>query len=134
MGLTNSSKKDLIIYRLAKSEEVFKEALDVASLNHWNLAVNRLYYSLFHACTALLFSVGNNTRTHAGMVNQMRLNYVLTGILSKEEGDLISMLFNMRQSGDYDDLFDWDREKVEPLFSPTRSLLQTIKGLVIIPD
>lgn len=66
MGLTDEERNDLIMYRLAKSEEVFQEALDVASMNHWNLTVNRLYYAVFHLCSAILLKDGHNARTHSG--------------------------------------------------------------------
>lgn len=128
------SKADLIRYRLAKSDEVYKEAIDVAQMNHWNLAVNRLYYAIFHASTALLISTGNHTRTHAGTMRLIMLNYVKTRVLSQEEGNLISSLFNMRHTGDYDDLFDWRGDQIEPLMEPTKKLLKKIQALVIIPD
>ena len=132
MGLTEKPKQDLIAYRLAKANEVYQEAIDVASMNHWNLTVNRLYYSIFHAATALLLSAGNTARTHNGVIRILMKDYVRVGLLSIEDGKLISSLFNMRHTGDYDDLFDWDQSKVEPLIEPTRLLLEKMKSLV--PD
>lgn len=132
MGITEEEKKDLINYRLSKSRDVFQEALDVASMNHWNLAVNRLYYSVFHCCNALLLKDNNPVRTHSGVIRMIALNYVKNGKLSKEEGQLITTLFNMRHTGDYDDLFDWTQQQVEPLIEPSRNLINRIVELINI--
>ena len=131
MGLTEKPKQDLITYRLAKADEVYQEALDVASMNHWNLAVNRLYYSVFHVATALLLSAGYTARTHSGVMRILMKDYVRTGLLTQEDGNLLSSLFNMRHTGDYDDLFDWTQLQVEPLLEPTKMLLEKIKLLVV---
>ena len=38
----------------------------------------------------------------------------------------------MRQSGDYDDMFDWTEEDVAPLFEKTEALIQKMKELIIV--
>lgn len=131
MGLTQDERSALVQYRLNKAQEVFTEATDVADLKHWNLAVNRLYYAVFHACSALLLANGHTARTHSGIIHIILLEYVKTDILTKEEGSLISTLFNMRNTGDYDDLFDWNEEQVAPLIEPVKELLEKLNVLTI---
>ena len=130
MGLTDEERNDLIMYRLAKSEEVFQEALDVASMNHWNLTVNRLYYAVFHLCSAILLKDGHNARTHSGIIRMMMMHYVKTSLLTIKDGELITSLYNMRQSGDYDDLFDWTRNQIEPMIEPTRALMTKLRNFL----
>lgn len=130
MGLKHDEIKDLVNYRLSKSKEVLVEALDVANLHHWNLTVNRLYYAVFHACSALLLSRGFSARTHHGVIKIMMMEYVKTEILTKEEGTLITTLFNMRNTGDYDDLYDWKESQVTPLIEPVKSLLEKLETLI----
>lgn len=71
--------QDLINYRIAKAYEVYKEALDVASMEHWNLTVNRLYYSIFHIGSALVLSTGNAARTHKGIIQLLMRDCVRPG-------------------------------------------------------
>lgn len=129
MGLTDEERDALIQYRLTKAQEVFKEATDVANLGHWNLTVNRLYYAVFHACSSLLLTKGHTARTHSGVIHLILLEFVKTNILTKDEGVLISTLFNMRNTGDYDDLFDWTEDEVVPLIEPVKSLLHKLGNL-----
>lgn len=130
MGLSDEERSALVSYRINKSKAVLKEAVDVARLKHWNLAVNRLYYAIFHICSAILLSKGYSARTHSGVIQIMMKEFVKTDILSKKDGSLISTLFNMRNTGDYDDLFDWDESQVAPLVGPTETLLLKIESLI----
>ena len=52
--------------------------------------------------------------------------------MSKEAGALYRKLFSMRQTGDYDDLFDWTEEDVLPLLNPTESLIASMRELIKI--
>lgn len=103
---------------------------DVANLNHWNLAANRLYYSLFHICHALTLANGLVVKSHSGTLRCVGQNLIRTGLLSDEDGKLINQLFRMRQTGDYDDLYDWDESKVSPLFMPTLDLIKKIESII----
>ena len=54
MSLSIEEKKSIIAYRVQKADSVFIEASDNATMNHWNLVANRLYYAVFHMASALL--------------------------------------------------------------------------------
>jgi len=56
--LKEEDRLDLVRYRIEKAYKTLQEARDNAALNHWNLTGNRLYYSVFHMCQALLLSEG----------------------------------------------------------------------------
>lgn len=130
MGLTTEEKQAIISYRMEKSRKTMVEAVDNATLGHWSLVANRLYYSAFHAVSALLISKGLSAKTHGGAMSLLGKEFVKTGLLSFDEGDLYSRLYNMRQSGDYDDLFDWTKEDVSPLISRTEKLIDKIASLL----
>lgn len=130
MPLEREDKREIIKYRIEKAEKTIKEAKDCASMGHWTLAANRLYYALFYIANALLVDKGMFAKTHAGMIAKINEHFIRTGILTKEEGRTISILQNMRNTGDYDDCFDWTKEDVEPFFKKTQDLIDKIKGLI----
>ena len=130
MALNDEDRNALVNYRVQKAKNTMIEARDNASMNHWSLAANRLYYSLFYMATALLVSKGITTKTHAGTIMMLGREFVQKGLLDKEDGAIISRLQNMRQSGDYDDLFDWSKEDVEPMIEATNQLLIKMEGLL----
>ena len=130
MALTLDEKIAIIAYRIDKSNRTMIEAKDNAGMKHWSLAANRLYYALFHMASALLVDKGFTSKTHSGILCIIGQEFVIKGLLSNEDGRLISRLQNMRQSGDYDDLFDWTEEDILPLFDPTEKLLNKMRSLI----
>ncbi len=61
------------------------------------------------------------------MKSQFSLHFVKSGKLDKKYGQLLSELFDWRQKGDYDNIFDYDIESVQPLFVPVKEMLDLIK-------
>lgn len=131
MALTTDDKKAIISYRLQKADKAMVEAHDNAQLGHWSLVANRLYYAIFHAASALAIDKGYTTKSHAGLICLLGQEFVIHGLLDKNDARLVSRLQNMRHSGDYDDLFDWEEEDIRPLFPKAELLLQKMKGLII---
>ncbi|MDE6269022.1 MAG: HEPN domain-containing protein [Muribaculaceae bacterium] len=130
MTLSSTDREAIISYRLERAKNTFAELRYVIKGGYWNLAANRLYYSAFYACIALLLKNQIVTTSHAGVNRMMNLHFIQTGILSEEEGKLLKRLFRMRQTGDYDDLMDWDEEDVLPYIPKVENLLSRISELI----
>ncbi len=130
MTLNSEEKRTIIKYRIEKSDTTFKEAKDNAALGNWSLAANRLYYSVFYLALAINLSNGESSKTHNGTYSLISKNYIAKGLLTKDEGSLYRRLFTMRQSGDYDDLFDWEEEDVAPIIPIVEKLLEKMKSLI----
>jgi uncharacterized protein (UPF0332 family) len=58
MGLTNDERSSLVELRLEKAKRFIAEAEQMLSMELWDLAANRFYYSCFHAAQALLIHYG----------------------------------------------------------------------------
>ena len=132
MPLNIDDKKSIIKYRVEKSASTMIEAKDNAKLGHWNLVANRLYYALFYMIAALLLDKDIQFKSHAGAIRAIGLHFVSKGLLTPEDGILISRLQSMRSSGDYDDLFNWTEGKVAPMFEPTEALLDKMKQMITL--
>lgn len=132
MPLSIEEKKSIIAYRVQKADSVFIEASDNATMNHWNLVANRLYYAVFHMASALLIDKGFTSKTHNGVICLLGQEFATKGLLDKDEMRLVSRLQNMRHAGDYDDMFDWAEEDVKPLFNRTELLIKKMKSFIIV--
>ena len=130
MTLTKQEKEAIINYRVEKSLQTFKEAKENAQLGNWSLAANRLYYSIFYMALAINLNAGDFARTHNGTFNLFSQRYIATGLLSEDEKHLYRNLFSMRQTGDYDDLFDWDENDILPLIPQVDNLLKKMRGFL----
>lgn len=130
MALSGKERSDYIEYRVERSYKTLKEARDNAGLGNWNLAINRLYYASFYMAIALILSKGDTAKSHSGVFNIINKNYIATGLLDKKAGILYRKLFSMRQSGDYDDLFDWTEDDVIPLIEPVENLINILHRFI----
>ncbi len=132
MALSLEEKKAIVNYRIQKAAATMIEAKDNANLKHWNLVANRLYYAVFHMASALLIDKGFTAKSHNGIFCILGQEFVAKGVLNKDDAKLASRLQNMRQSGDYDDMFDWTEEDVLPLFEKTETLLTKMESIISI--
>ena len=121
---------DVIKYRIHRAWDTFDDAKILAENQKWNSSINRLYYATFYAVIALLLNEGVKTTTHNGVKTAFSAHFIKKGIISKEYGKIYSQLFIWRQKGDYDDLFDFNSEKVLPYFVPVKELIQLIENMI----
>ena len=126
----SQSKHEYVEYRLLKSFRALKDARLLAENDSWNTCVNRLYYACFYVASALLLKHGISPTTHAGTIAQFSLHFIKTGIVDKESGKLYAKLMDWRQTGDYDDIFDFDEDDVVPLFEPVELFITQIEKLI----
>lgn len=126
----NGIKTDLIRYRLKRAWETFDDALILAHNQKWNSAMNRLYYAGYYAVMALLLSADIKPATHNGAKSNFTEHFIKTSLIPKEYGKMYSQLFTWRQKGDYDDLYDFDRDQVMPYFEPVKRLITLIESML----
>jgi uncharacterized protein (UPF0332 family) len=62
-----------------------------------------------------------------GAKSNFTKHFIRTEEIPIEFGKIYSQLFTWRQKGDYDDLFDFDKNKVEPYFEPVKALIEVIE-------
>lgn len=125
-----ASKEDLIKYRLLRARDTYEDAQILADRQKWNSTINRLYYSAYYAVMALLLFSELKPATHNGAKSNFTEYFIKTERIPKEFGKIYSQLFTWRQKGDYDDLFDFDEEKVIPYFEPIKRLIDLIDELI----
>ena len=121
------SKRDIVKYRLARAWETLDDARILSENEKWNSTINRLYYSAYYAVMALLLTAGMKPGTHNGTKSNFSEHFIKKKIIPQEFGKIYSQLFTWRQKGDYDDLFDFDKDKVLPYFEPVQDLLKLIE-------
>lgn len=125
-----STKKDLINYRIARAKDTLDDAHILADKEKWNSAINRLYYAAYYAVIALLLRDDLKPTTHNGAKSNFSEHFVKTGKIDKELGKIFSQLFTWRQKGDYDDLFDFQKDIVLSYFEPVKKLISKVEELV----
>lgn len=130
--MTDQERREIVLYRLEKAANTMDYAQRNLNYGMYSVAANRLYYAFYYAASALLINVKIEAHSHSGVQSMMHLHFVKTGKLSEEDGILMRRLFVMRQSSDYEDFVDYQKDDIEPLFPLTEALINKIKGFVEI--
>ena len=128
--LTSEDRKILVTCHIEKAKVVLVEARDNARLGHWSLVGNRLYYAVYHMAQALLLDKGLSAKKHAGTIHIIGQQFISVGLIGKTYGRLFSRLYELRQSGDYDDMFDATEELVMPYFGQVEKFICEMETLV----
>ena len=58
------------------------------------------------------------------------LHFVKSGLIDKESGKFYTDIFDMRQTGDYDDYIDFEMEDVLDMIGPANELISKIEILL----
>jgi uncharacterized protein (UPF0332 family) len=123
-----------IQYRFERAKETYQEALLMVQHEHWNAALNRLYYACFYAVIALLLKDNIETKTHDGTRIQLSLHFIKTGKIDPKLGKLYNDLSMKREKGDYGDLYDFGEDEILPLIDPVKDFITVIEHFLNIPE
>lgn len=128
--LTDEERKTLVANKVRRSRETWAEAKGIIANGYWYAAANRLYYACYYMVSALLLKQGVSANTHGGIIGLFGLHFIKSGIIGHEMGKFYSQLFELRQTGDYDDWNVVTEKDIKPLEPQAESFLNTLEALI----
>lgn len=128
--LTDDERKALVSNKVRRARETWEETKGIIKSGYWYAAANRMYYACYYMTSALLLKIGQSAHTHGGTIGLFGLHFVKTGIVSSDLGKFYSQLFELRQTGDYDDWKVVTESDVRPLVSIAEEYLDTLENLI----
>jgi uncharacterized protein (UPF0332 family) len=103
---------DTAMYRLETSKKFLNTSLVTIETKDYKTSANRSYYAVFHAVRSLLALDKKDFKRHSGIINEFRKLYIKTRILDSKLSDILSELFDVRNSSDYDDFYVINKTEV----------------------
>ena len=98
--------RDIVKQEIHLYIERAREMLDVAVLNlsegYPDSAVNRAYYAIFYAASALLLTEGLGRSKHSGVIAAFRQRFVKPGIIEIEYSRIYGRVMDDRLASDYE--------------------------------
>ncbi len=134
MNLSDEDRHIIVGMELEKAENIFAEYEVLQKAGFWSTLVNRLYYSIFHAVSALLINDGHEVGTHKGAVIRFQQYYVKTQIFSVDDGRFYSQLQTLRESADYNCSFEVAEEDVLSRIESARLFIEKIKKYIAMKN
>ncbi|MCL6634787.1 MAG: HEPN domain-containing protein [Peptococcaceae bacterium] len=122
-------KHDLARAKMEKAREAWEEALWCFKGEKYPATINRLYYSMYRACLAILAFESKIPVKHTAVIGHVNKKYVKEGLLPKELGRFLHRLQTARVEGDYKGK-EFTREEVEELIAYGETALTVMENLV----
>ena len=82
-------------------------------------------------CSSLLLKKGISVKAHSGVRQAFGKEFVVSGQVSKEQARFFSILYDNRQTGDYDDYIMMTRDKVEKLYPQAIVFIDSLEKLIL---
>lgn len=130
MKMTDEERKALVEQRIKRAYDTWNETKGIVEGEYWLAAANRMYYACYYMATALLASHNIEANTHSGVIRMIGLYFVEKGLISKEMGHYYGRLFELRQSGDYDDWVMLGAGDVLPLYNRIKDFFDEVEPLI----
>ena len=130
MKLNEEERQIMVNLEYERACSCLKQAEGNASMDFWDVVVNRLYYAVFHAVSALLIKDGHNVSTHKGTLVMFGEHYVKTGIFPTDASKLYIKLQTMREKSDYNCVYFTTADEMQPLFEPVREFISKVGSLI----
>ncbi|MBP7585068.1 MAG: HEPN domain-containing protein [Spirochaetes bacterium] len=118
-------------YRLEKARKTLEDAVLFSGRATSGTIVNRIYYALFYAVTALLITDEKYSAKHSGVRSLFNRDFVKTGIIPVADGKFFSEMYDSRQEGDYGDYKEFTSEEITSWLDNARSFIDRVGAIVV---
>jgi len=126
--------EESIKIRIKEELEAAERRLDAAKIlfekEMLEDAINRAYYTFFHAAKAMLNVLGYDAKTHSGLISEFGLRIVKTNLMDKKFGQYFRRAFEMRESSNYEIGITFSEEEVKTLIENAEEFLKKAKDFV----
>lgn len=130
MTLTDEDRKTLVENYMDKSRTTIEKVQFLIENNEFSLAVNRVYYGIYYALSALAIKKKFGTSKHTQLIGWFNKTFVKEGIVDERYSKLIRKAFENRMEGDYNVFSNFSKEEVEQSFEEMKEVIDEIQKLI----
>jgi len=114
--------------------EQAKAALDDSKFlienKKFNIAVNRIYYSIFYVLSALALKYGFKTSKHIQLISWFNKNFINEKKLNINYGKFVHKIFDLRTRADYDFYVKFTQNETMQIYSDVEIFINDIINFI----
>ena len=129
--IDENDRQSLIDYRLRQATDTIDLANFLTISEKYVIAVNRIYYGMYYALTALALKNGFETSKHGQLIGWFNREYIASKRLDPRFGKILRNAFQNRTKGDYDAFIDFSGNEVELMLVEMTDFINEIKKLLL---
>lgn len=128
MSLTPEDTAAVIRVRMENAEATLRDAQLLHDAGSLRSAVNRAYYSMFYAASALALHQGLSLSKHSAVISFFHREFVKPGLLGREHGRALQKAFEDRSEADYQDYLRLTAEQVAARLVEARDFIAAVSA------
>ena len=130
MSSDEESRKHLIQHKLDKADSTIDDIRFLLDNDKLDIAINRIYYAVFYALSALALKHQFSTAKHQQLIGWFNREFIKENVVDRRFGEILHRAFDKRSKGDYDDFVEFSKEEVEQMLHDTVLFVEKIKELI----
>lgn len=128
--IDDKDRDSLVEYRLSQAFDTIDLAKFLASNDKLAIAVNRIYYGMYYALTALALRNSFETSKHGQLIGWFNKEYISSKKVDSRFGKILRNAYQNRTKGDYDAFVSFTRIEVDSMLSEMSCFIEEIKRLL----
>lgn len=125
-----TAKEEAVRYWWAKAHESLEAARRDLAAEAYSFAINRAYYALFYAVSALLLEEGHQFEKHSGVRAAFNRYVIKPRRLERKFGELYNRLFRDRHAADYIQLTEFECGYVQEKVGACEEFITRLRPLI----
>src|SRR5665647_1524468 len=117
----------LVKYRLNQAIETIELAKFLVKNDKLVIAVNRIYYGMYYALTALALKNSFETSKHGQLIGWFNKEFIASKKLDPKFGKILRNAFQNRTKGDYDAFISFTQQEVEFMLNEMIEFIEELK-------
>ena len=128
--MIDQDRDSLIKYRIQQAKEIIELAEFLINSNKLIVAVNRIYYGMYYALTALALKHRFETSKHAQLIGWFNKEFVAKDLVDKKYGEILRNAFQNRTKGDYDAFVEFPQQEVDEMLKEMKQFIIEIESIL----
>jgi uncharacterized protein (UPF0332 family) len=129
--INDLDRESLINYRLLQAKDTIELAIFLKDSGKLVVAVNRIYYGMYYALTALALKHKFETSKHGQLIGWYNKEFVSKDLTDKKHGMILRNAFQNRTKGDYDAFINFTVTEVDLLLEDMKLFITDIERLIL---
>jgi uncharacterized protein (UPF0332 family) len=124
------TRNEYVQYRLERANKSLQIGEKLLKDGFYEDAINRIYYAVYYAVSALLYTRKLYPKTHRAMKYLFNKEFIQTGLIDKSQEDFYSQIFARRFEADYEDFFQIDLPRTKQYYEDAKKLITIIEDIL----
>jgi len=117
---------------IEKADAALLDARLLLENDRLHSCVNRLYYAVFYAASAVLAYRNQAYGKHSAVRSAFHRDFVNTGLVKKEHGRMYDILLGRREQSDYQPAITFQTAEVAEYMNAARQIIDACRSLVSV--